>query len=543
MIFLKDVETEKKYYFFVIDAHTHFGREIGHDASTFNSIITGYQGITTRLFHELNAGVQNGTIRLAPIGTESTYTAPHPFVEAAFKVFGNEFNSLNKGWVVDQTVCFPPEDIKNKNYIDFNTNELSKSYNGPINTRFLPYCRVNPIFDFPTTIKEAIIKRDITIELKKSFIDQAINEIKRSVKLGALGLKLHPLSENFLEYIPSTFISTIMDYACQCGLPIIFDCKSISVAQKILDSIEEIKRGRKNRSQLFNIIIGHACYSDHGDEKLYTEIFQNHHIFAETSMIKSDEDCRRFFTNFMKYYPYDWSDKIMIGSDVNFLDIQQSFYFVLRFLFSKQFFDLGGTPEDIQKILAGNILSLLPPHRMWIDTDDLSYDPKIFSNQSPKSISIREDENGKDFYKEILQPFENQAQFITFSPILTPDKKILVNPDKVINEINQDKFANWKFNNFYSLIKDKKGNIICDMIEEDEKILRNTQLPELGLLLSHFSHPQYEKNLISKARLNSEYFEYNSFSKKSTVMTNATARIKNPMNEQYNLINEFKKSH
>ena len=96
-------------------------------------------------------------------------------------------------------------------------------------------------------------------------------------------------------------------------------------------------------------------------DELY-EFFKDPSIYAETSGLRG-YDVPLFFKRMKSLVP-NWSSKIIFGTDYNYFSLPQATDF-LTYLFTKEFHEeLDGTPEDIQRILAGNILSIVRPFRV-----------------------------------------------------------------------------------------------------------------------------------------------------------------------------------
>ncbi len=325
--------------FYVVDAHTHIGREevleYGKKAYRINNpklTLDFYQ----RLQFEVVKAMRVNSRKYCFVPAEP-FTKPPPLLDMLHE---DAPGVRSIGWTVDKFVAFPFNDATAYNTSPSfqlpNDMVLSRARVLPYSLRMLGFVRVDP--------HEG---------------EKAIEEIKRCTQQGARGLKLHPISQKFLSEVTSENVRKVVVAAARNGLPVLFDCRYYSTAEDIYRLTQEVRE--ELGSSDFAIIVGHSGMEYTRDE-LY-EFFKDPSLYAETSGVRG-YDVPLFFKKMKRCVP-NWSSKIVFGTDYNYFSLPQATDF-LSYLFTREFREeIGGTPQDIQRILGGNLLSIIKPFIVW----------------------------------------------------------------------------------------------------------------------------------------------------------------------------------
>ncbi|MFX0183440.1 MAG: amidohydrolase family protein [Candidatus Hodarchaeota archaeon] len=333
-------ENQESCFIPLIDFHTHIGRvKIETTKGTSQrvnrpqDIINLYEKLQYEIHKRISQNQSNYYVTLPP--AEGLSQPLYPMVKKLLDSNG----SKTRGWIVDHIVCFPfndlfhktttPKFVKSNEYVRHQTQTFEFSF------RFLPFCRVDAIDE------------------------GAPEEVKKSVDLGMRGLKLHPMSQGWIEKIVSTSCKNVLQTAGKLTIPIIFDVPNKGVAVDITTISEE---SRQEINFPINVILGHSAF-DYSSPEVF-ECLSKNEMFVETSGMRG-KDVEIFFNNVMK--TEGWEDKILFGTDSNYFGVLQAADFI-TFLLSFKFKELieknGYNIEPLTvaaKILGGNALSLIPP--------------------------------------------------------------------------------------------------------------------------------------------------------------------------------------
>ena len=327
-------------YLPLVDFHTHIGRvkiETTKGASQRvnrpQDIINLYEKLQYEIHRRITQNQENYYITL-PKAEELS----HPLLPSVRKLL--ELNrTKSRGWIVDHIVCFPfndifhkktsPKFVKSNQYVRHQTQTYDFSF------RFIPFCRV-----------------DVTDK-------GAVEEIRSSVGLGMRGLKLHPMSQGWIENIISANCKEVLQTAGEISIPIIFDVPNKGVAVDITTIAEE---ARQEVDFPINVVLGHSAF-DYNSEEIF-DCLQKDHMFAETSGMRG-KDVEIYFKNVVKVN--GWEEKLLFGTDSNYFGVLQAADFI-TFLLSHKFKALvESNGSDIEpltaaaKILGGNALSIIRP--------------------------------------------------------------------------------------------------------------------------------------------------------------------------------------
>jgi predicted TIM-barrel fold metal-dependent hydrolase len=194
-------------------------------------------------------------------------------------------------------------------------------------------------------------------DAKNGSPDIAVKELERAIlHLGLRGLKLHPLAQLFIDELEDDITKRVLHKAGELSIPVIFDTRNMRTAvriKKLVDSMREDERYNPAIRQL-KVILAH-CGMSPGDSKLY-DILRDPAFSADTSTLH-DQDIPLLFdmaVNRIKTSEKHWSESLLFGTDYSFLTVQAAELIV--YMLSREF---PGTLSDIQRILAGNTLSIV----------------------------------------------------------------------------------------------------------------------------------------------------------------------------------------
>ncbi len=339
MLKLSD-ELNNLHYLPLVDIHTHIGRvKIATTKGTSQRInqpqdITNlYQKLQYEIASRINQTKENHYIDILEVET-----CVEPLFPIVKSLLSEQSTVKSRAWLVDKIVTFPfndlfhlktdPKFVKSNRYVRHQVNTLENTF------RFTPFCRVDPTDS------------------------DATNEVQESIKLGMYGLKLHPLSQGWIERIKSEETKEVLQIAGDLNIPVIFDVPNKGVA---LDITAVTQEARDESEFPVSVILGHTGF-DYSSPEVF-ECLSQEGMYAETSGMRG-KDVEIFFNNVLEVP--DWEDKLLFGTDHNYFSVLQATD-VIAFLFSNQFRTLliengiQKQPIDIAfKILGANSLSLIP---------------------------------------------------------------------------------------------------------------------------------------------------------------------------------------
>ncbi|MFW9853758.1 MAG: amidohydrolase family protein [Candidatus Thorarchaeota archaeon] len=332
-------EDDKKNFLPLVDFHTHIGKVRIQTTSGTSQRVNNPKDILalySKLQFEIHKRIEQDPdayyITLPP---ETECAKPlYPFVKDLLDIKKGK----TRGWLVDHVVSFPFNDIFHKStepkFIKSNRYVRSQIFSMDYSFRFIPFCRVDP--------------RDKGSE----------NEVRESIRQGMRGLKLHPMSQGWIEEITSAETKEILKAAGDLGIPTIFDVPNKKVAQDIT-YVSDI--ARKEVEYPIYVVLGHSAF-DYSSPEVF-ECLNNQEMLVETSGMRG-KDVEIFFRNVMQIE--NWYSKIVFGSDHNYFSVLQAADFI-TFLLSKKFsqlFQENKTTIDLLNaaalILGGNALRIIP---------------------------------------------------------------------------------------------------------------------------------------------------------------------------------------
>jgi hypothetical protein len=361
----------------LIDFHTHIGKVpiettkgSSHRTNRPQDILDLYEKLKFQLYSKIQSESNKYYISLPD---------RDDFVKPIFPIVKDSFYSeLNlNGWIADQIVSFPfndifhtktnPKFVKSNEYVRHSLNKFEFAF------RFIPFCRVD------------------------ATEDKASDEVINSASLGAKGLKLHPLSQHWIEKIISEETKNVLHTAGKLQLPIIFDVPNKGVAA---DITEISNQARQEKATPIEVILGHNGF-DYSSPEIFEYISQKG-MYTEISGMRGS-DVGIFFQNIVNVS--NWTDKILFGTDANYFSVLQAVDFI-SYLLTYEFLDLIQSDtknivkplEIVSKILGLNAINLLP----------LNYQNRI--NLNLNSSETKDQKINKIILPNLIKSFKNIIQ-------------------------------------------------------------------------------------------------------------------------------------
>ncbi len=343
VLLIKDVETEDIFPLYIVDAHHHVGREqsIANRPSDVYMFFARIENYILSKFKKMSPS-ELSTYRFIPLNAKPSLAF---FSDILAKV--PSWQDVGKGWMIDKAVVFPMNDIyayttniafeKSNKIISNITTKL------PDSLRLYGFARVDPHDG-----------KNAVIEFRKSIVER-----------GLRGLKLHPISQMFVDNLLGSEVISLVKEAAYFNVPVIIDARFIATARRIkqLGALvyEELRNEGKN-TQTPRLIVAH-CGRSFSNSDLFHEVLSSRLIFGETSTISGDDIpifydlASEILTN--QKIENSWSSKIIFGTDSPFMGEIQAIEHIL-YLMSYDFYSkTGGSFYEIQQILGGNILRIL----------------------------------------------------------------------------------------------------------------------------------------------------------------------------------------
>lgn len=366
-MFIIALEQGKSYYVPLIDFHTHIGKVKiettkgkSQRVNSPQNIIQLYQKLHYELYKRINENKNEVYYEFPKV--EDFVKPLNPIVQ--FILDSNKEKA--RGWLIDQIVTFPfndifhqtttPKFLKSNKFVRHQTQSIENTF------RFIPFCRVDP-----TDAGSG-------------------EEVRKSISLGMKGLKLHPLSQDWIDKINSEASREILKIAADLKIPVIFDVPNKGVA---IDIVQLKENTHDEYGFSPNIILGHSGF-DYSSKEIF-ECIAKENIFVEISGMRG-KDVEIFFSNVMNIE--NWYQKILFGSDHNYFSVLQAADFI-TFLFTKKFhfmLEEVGLAEIhhsiISQILGFNAIKLLP--QFWEHSiPDQSSNIKYFCKFSDLYVFLR----------------------------------------------------------------------------------------------------------------------------------------------------------
>src|SRR4030042_4370292 len=337
MLFVK-LKDGSRYNFYIIDGHTHIGKEEviefgkkNYRANLPNQILDFFPRLQFNLLRDMKKNPDY-----------FHFNPDDPFVRPAAFIGGlSEEISKDRytGYLIDQFVTFPFNDVKaaetSPQFQIPNDTILKRQQTPPFFTRMLGFVRVNPLDG-----------------------DAAVKEVIRCAEQGARGLKLHPISQHWVDNVTDRSVCAVVTAALNARLPVIFDCRFLKTAEDIYQLHQIIKKDVQNPN--YGLILAHSGM-EFNSASLY-QVLNDNHLFGDTSGMRSD-DVGLFFKKFAEAAPRPWSHHVIFGTDFNYFTIPQATD-LLEYLLSEDLYNKTHlSPLEIQRVLSGNLMSILPDRK------------------------------------------------------------------------------------------------------------------------------------------------------------------------------------
>ncbi|MFX1513603.1 MAG: hypothetical protein ACFFCQ_13550, partial [Promethearchaeota archaeon] len=199
-------ENTTKHLIPIVDAHTHIGKEEVRDAkgityrrNTLRDLIDFAEKLKFEIIKRMNKEPEFFRYQI-PDDPANVAIPTYSLKQKITQLIKPKFNF---GWLVDSSWVFPFNDVlKDKTiprFVKVNDRTLSQILTPEKAIRFFPFARVDPHDG-----------------------GKATDEVERAFQRGARGLKLHPISQHFVERICSPEVIGIVTNAAELGLPVIF---------------------------------------------------------------------------------------------------------------------------------------------------------------------------------------------------------------------------------------------------------------------------------------------------------------------------------
>jgi len=353
----------------VIDAHSHLGQDVD-GATMMNPLAPGtgtfdfWGNVQGRIKADWEkTGEQSFTTSINGKFTKISWSfTPFPFTDRLYselEKLGKRHSDLKEKSkfysFIDQGVCFPFQDVfRDKHpealYRASNINVSRFTTRFPFSMKLIGYGRCDPMEG-----------------------EKALNEVKhvREV-LGLRGLKLHPRSEGYIDKITSEKVINILIEAASYSLPVIFDTRGkssiLEIGKLIRSTRNVILSNFPDLLPHFKVIIAHFAQGNIDDYEVYNTIVQPN-TYGDLSMLHG-AGAGNFFESFRRWFQSGnkknvdnriWSEYLLFASDYPYFGDAHA-QKLLKYIINKQFFDTGGTINDVRNILGLNQLKLLPEY-------------------------------------------------------------------------------------------------------------------------------------------------------------------------------------
>lgn len=395
MLLVKDVETDDILPLYIVDAHHHVGRE-KNVANRPSDVYLFFSRIESYIFSKFE--------RMSPSELEKYRFIPlrtKPSLDLLTKLLGSipSWQEANKGWMFEKAVIFPMNDIYA--YTSDVAFEKSNRIMSNITTKLPDSLR---LFGFA--------------RLDPHDSEKAVDAFKKSIiELGLRGLKLHPISQMFVDKLLDHEVVSLVQEAAYFDVPVIIDARFIATARRIKQLGLLVYEDRENNINKPKLIVAH-CGRSFSNHELFYDVLSSELIFGETSTI-SGNDIPVFYKLASEILSdsnleNNWSSKIIFGTDSPFMAEVQAIEHILYLLSYDFYFKTGGDYYEIQQILGGNIMRLLDFPRI------LTLRSSIKARDCCLSFSI-----SSDLFNEFLEwlrrtLIENKITLMSFDNFIAP---------------------------------------------------------------------------------------------------------------------------
>jgi predicted TIM-barrel fold metal-dependent hydrolase len=389
---------------FVIDAHSHLGQDVD-GATMMNPLAPGsgtfdfWGNVQGRIKTDWEkTGEQSFTTTINGKFTKLSWSfTPYPFTDhlyVALQKIGKRHSDLKEKSkfyaFIDQGVVFPFQDVFRAKhpealYRASNINVSRFTTRFPFSMKLIGYGRCDPMEG-----------------------QKAVNEVKYAREvLGLRGLKLHPRSEGYIDKMTSEKVINVLVEAASYSMPVIFDTRGrgsiLEIGKLIRSARNVIQSNYPDLLPHLKVIIAHFAQGNIDDYEVYNTIVQPN-TYGDLSMLHG-AGAGNFFESFRRWFQSNrkesvdnrtWSEYLLYASDYPYFgDVHAEK--LLIYVINKQFFDTGGTLQDVRNILGLNQLKVLPEYNLPQLSKDSKTPPSLMvsnpsfqqNNESTYDISIR----------------------------------------------------------------------------------------------------------------------------------------------------------
>jgi predicted TIM-barrel fold metal-dependent hydrolase len=371
-------------HIFIIDAHSHLGQDVD-GATMMNPLAPGvgtfdfWGNVQGRIKADWEkTGEQSFTTYMDGKSSRISWSfTPYPFTDklySALEKLGKKHSDLKEKSkfysMIDQGVCFPFQDVfRDKRpealYRASNINISRFTTRFPFSMKLIGYARCDPMEG-----------------------EKAVNEVRYArEELGLRGLKLHPRSEGWIDKISSEKAVQVLIEAASFSMPVIFDTRGRGSILQIARLIEQTRNILKSQYPdllpHLKIIIAHFAQGNIDDYEVYDAIVKPN-TYGDLSMLHG-AGAGNFFESFRKWFKSHnkervdnrtWSEYLLYASDFPYFGDVHS-QKLMKYIINKQFFDTGGTIQDVKNILSLNQLRVLPEYSIPQNQKDLKNPPSL----------------------------------------------------------------------------------------------------------------------------------------------------------------------
>jgi predicted TIM-barrel fold metal-dependent hydrolase len=426
----------------LIDTHTHLGKE---------EVVRGkgkeYRIIRPKdhldFYEKLKFDVHKRILNYPEDYAYVVPINPNDFTKPATQlqkiIFKEKRTTQNLGWMADKIVTFPLHDIlhaKTKpHFVRSNNYVLTRAQSLEYGAKLVPFCRVDT-----------------------NDGEDALSEIRRCVDYGARGLKLHPLSDEWINEIVSKPVIDIVKTAADHKLPVLFDCQNYKTAEEIHQVAMEVRSISKNSD--FTVIIGHFGF-DYQTPGMF-EILQDKNIKTETSGMRGD-DCEIFYRNCLNLTE-DWEYSAMYGTDHSYFSVPQASDH-LTFLFSQKAKEMGITFDQIRHVLGINALRILK----------IYWPTKVIQREGIKEAKV----SWKDFDK--IKKCKTHQELAEIVAELSSVSGVYFNTDSLFNPEGDNVYDKLYILNIFADVIDLRRSFVIQDLENNKiKVSEITKLMEFA---------------------------------------------------------------
>jgi predicted TIM-barrel fold metal-dependent hydrolase len=377
-------------HIFVIDAHSHLGQDVD-GATMMNPLAPGvgtfdfWGNVQGRIKADWEkTGEQSFTTTISGKFTKLSWSfTPYPFTDHLYSVLqkiGKRHSDLKEKSkfysFIDQGVVFPFQDVFRAKhpealYRASNINISRFTTRFPFSMKLIGYARCDPMEG-----------------------EKAVNEVEYAREvLGLRGLKLHPRSEGYIDKMTSEKVINVLVEAASYSMPVIFDTRGrgsiLEIGKLIRSARNVIQSNYPDLLPHFKVIIAHFAQGNIDDYEVYNTIVQPN-TYGDLSMLHG-AGAGNFFESFRRWFQSNrkesvdnrtWSEYLLYASDYPYFgDVHAEKLMI--YVINKQFFDTGGTIQDVRNILGLNQLRLLPEYNLPQHSKDGKSKPSLMvSNPS-----------------------------------------------------------------------------------------------------------------------------------------------------------------